>query len=297
MNPFGSKYKNTLLAALIESNISSWKPQLQFVELAAQQVLYESGDELSCIYFPVTAVVSLLHILENGDSTEIAMTGREGVVGISVFMGNNATPSRGVVQQAGTAYRVNSCFIKEQFAESLVVMQLMLRFTQALISQMSQVGVCNRHHGIEQQLSRWLLFNFDRIDGDHLHITHEQIAHLLGVRREGISRSASDLQKLNLIEYQRGNLHLLDRQGLRAVACECYGVVKQEYARLQANPRSVNTPRDALTRLEHMMSMAGRYLVDVAHGEGRDLNHVLISTFYFLCNCFFIGSHHCLCGF
>ena len=227
------KSHNTLLASLPEVDWERWHPQLQLVDLVVDQVLYESGDKLNHIYFPTTAIVSMLHILENGDCTEIAMTGREGMVGISVFMGNTNTPSRGVVQQPGQALRLGAAFVRDEFQQSIKVMQLMLRFTQALITQMSQVAVCNRHHDIEQQLCRWLLLNFDRIDSDTLAITQEKISTLLGVRREGITRAAGHLQNSGLIQYARGHMHLLDREGLHARSCECYDVVSAEYERLQ----------------------------------------------------------------
>jgi CRP-like cAMP-binding protein len=233
MNIKDLKTKNTLLASVAQADWESWISQLQLVELEQDQVLYESGNEMSYVYFPIHAIVSLLHILENGGCTEIAMTGREGVVGISVFMGSVSTPSRGVVQQAGLALRASADFIKENFKNSPTMMQMMLRYTQALITQMSQVAVCNRHHAIEQQLCRWLLLNFDRLDTDVLPITHEKISTLLGVRREGITKAASHLQENHLIQYSRGQLHLLNREGLHARSCECYDVVKHEYERLQ----------------------------------------------------------------
>ena len=228
---------NQLLAAMPEGEWQRWQPQLRWVELDTDQVLFESGDKLQHIFFPATAIVSLLHILENGGSTEIAMTGREGMVGISAFMGSNSTLGRGVVQQPGWAYKASSQFVLQEFETVPHVMKLMLRFTQALITQMSQVAVCNRHHAIEQQLCRWLLLNFDRIDNDVLTITQEKIAHLLGVRREGITRAAGLLQENGLIEYNRGHMHLLNRAGLHAKACECYDVVKHEYEKLNASGR------------------------------------------------------------
>ena len=229
---------NQLLSCVSEEDWLRWQPQLKLVELETEQVLHESGDRQLQIYFPTTAIVSLLHILENGGSTEIAMTGREGMVGISSFMGSNSTPCRGVVQQPGWAYKVPSAFVLQEFESSSHVMQLMLRFTQALITQMSQVAVCNRHHAIEQQLSRWLLLNFDRIDAHVLAITQEKMSSLLGVRREGITRAASLLQEQGLIQYNRGHMHLLNRAGLHAKACECYDVVKHEYEKLNASGRS-----------------------------------------------------------
>jgi CRP-like cAMP-binding protein len=233
MREYDVRSSNQLLASMSEGDWQRWQPQLKLVELSTDQVLYESGDKLQQIHFPATAIVSLLHILENGGSTEIAMTGREGMVGISAFMGSNSSPYRGVVQQAGWSYKAPALFVLKEFESSPDVMHLMLRFTQALITQMSQVAVCNRHHAIEQQLCRWLLLNFDRIDLQVLDITQERIASLLGVRREGITRAAGLLQEQGLIQYNRGHLHLIDREGLHAKACECYDVVKQGYEQLQ----------------------------------------------------------------
>ena len=227
------RYTNQLLANMHALDWQRWNTQLKLVELHTEQILFESGAPIHQIYFPLTCIVSLMHILENGGSTEIAMTGREGMVSISVFMGSNSTPCRGVVQQPGWAYKASADFVLHEFESSAQVMKLMLRFTQALISQMSQVAVCNRHHAIEQQLSRWLLLNFDRIDSDVLAITQEKIANLLGVRREGITRSAGLLQEHGFIQYNRGHMHLIDREGLHTKACECYDVVKHEYERLQ----------------------------------------------------------------
>jgi CRP-like cAMP-binding protein len=233
MNDTEVRSTNQLLAAMSEGEWQRWQPQLKLVELVTDQVLYESGEKLQHIFFPTTAIVSLLNILENGGSTEIAMTGREGMVGISAFMDSNSTLGQAVVQQTGWAYKTSSRFVLQEFETAPSVMKLMLRFTQALITQMSQVAVCNRHHVIEQQLCRWLLLNFDRIDDNVLTITQERIAHLLGVRREGITRAAGWLQDKGLIEYNRGHMHLLNREGLHAKACECYDVVKHEYERLQ----------------------------------------------------------------
>jgi CRP-like cAMP-binding protein len=227
---------NRMLACMSEGEWQRWQPQLRWVELDTDQVLYESGDKLQHIFFPTTAIVSMLHILENGGSTEIAMTGREGMVGISAFMGNNSSLGRGVVQQAGWAYKAPAQFVMHEFENAPHVMKLILRFIQALITQMSQVAVCNRHHAIEQQLSRWLLQNFDLISNDELSITQEKIAHLLGVRREGITRAAGLLQDNGLIEYNRGHMHLIDRAGLHSKACECYDVVKHAYEDLHLVP-------------------------------------------------------------
>ena len=231
---------NSLLACLSDHAWQQWRPQLQVVHLTAEQVLFEAGDPLRHNYFPTTAIVSLLHILEDGACTELAMTGREGMVGISAFMGSNSAPCRCVVQQSGLAYRVRSDFVQAEFETSADVMQVVFRFMQALFTQMSQVAVCYRHHGIEQQLARWLLLNFDRLDTDVLPITQEKMANLLGVRREGITRAACALQDGGAIRYRRGHLHLLSRESLRSRACECYDVVSTGYGLLQAD--TVHTP-------------------------------------------------------
>jgi CRP-like cAMP-binding protein len=220
---------NNLLASLSAQDWQRWRPELQVVQFAAGQVLFEAGDTLRHNYFPTTAIVSLLHTLEDGGCTELAMTGREGMVGISAFMGSNSAPCRCVVQQAGWAYRVRADFVQAALETSPEVMHVVFRFMQALFTQMSQVAVCNRHHGIEQQLARWLLLNFDRIDADVLPITQEKIAHLLGVRREGVTRAAGALQDSGAIRYKRGSMHLLSRPGLRNHACECYDVVSTSY--------------------------------------------------------------------
>jgi CRP-like cAMP-binding protein len=223
---------NHLLAALPQDEFNAWQSELQDVHLIAGQVLYESGTCMTHVFFPTTAVISLMHILEDGGSTEIAMTGHEGMVGISVFMGGESTLSRGVVQRAGHSYKLRTAFIKQAFHRSPAVMHLMLRYTQAIITQMSQIAVCNRHHSILQQLSRWLLLNLDRMGETELIITHESIAQALGVRREGITKAAGSLQEEGLIRYTRGHLFVQNRSGLEAHTCECYGVIKHEYDRL-----------------------------------------------------------------
>jgi CRP-like cAMP-binding protein len=195
-------------------------------------VLYESGRTLSHVYFPTTAIVSLLYMLENGASAEIAVVGREGVVGISLFMGGESTPSRAVVQSAGEGFRLHSRVVKQEFNDSHKVMHLLLRYTQALITQMAQTAVCNRHHELDQQLCRWLLLSLDRLQGVDLVMTQELIANMLGVRREGVTEAANKLQKVGLIRYARGRITVLDRPGLEARTCECYAVVKREYDRL-----------------------------------------------------------------
>lgn len=227
-NPRG----NHLLAALPEPEWQRWLPQLERVELPLGQVLYESGGTLSHVYFPTTAIVSLLYVMENGASAEIAVVGNEGIVGISLFMGGGTTPSRGVVQSAGSAFRLNAQAIKDEFNRSGPVMHLLLRYTQALITQMAQTAVCNRHHTLEQQLCRWLLLSIDRLQGNELVMTQELIANMLGVRREGVTEGAVKVQKLGLIRYARGHIVILDRPGLEKLTCECYDVVRKEYGRL-----------------------------------------------------------------
>ena len=229
---------NDLLASLPPDDWARIAPLLEAVELPLGKVLYVSGNKMTHVYFPTTAIVSLLYVLENGSSAEIAVVGHEGVVGISLFMGGESTPSRAVVQSAGHGYRLRGAHIKEEFARSGPVMHLMLRYTQALITQMSQTAVCNRHHSLDQQLCRWLLLSLDRLDGPDLVITQELIANMLGVRREGVTEAAGKLQKLGLIRYTRGHIHVLDRAGLEASVCECYAVVKKEYDRLLPNQQA-----------------------------------------------------------
>lgn len=224
--------RNQLLAALPDAEWQRWQPQLEWVDMPLGQVLYESGRTLSHVYFPVTSIVSLLYVMEDGASAEIAVAGFEGIVGISLFMGGESTPSRAVVQSAGRGVRVSSAFIKAEFNRSGPVMHLLLRYTQALITQMAQTAVCNRHHSLDQQLCRWLLLSLDRLDGCDLVMTQELIANMLGVRREGVTEAALKLQGLGLIRYARGHISVLDRPGLERRTCECYAVVKKEYDRL-----------------------------------------------------------------
>jgi CRP-like cAMP-binding protein len=196
------------------------------------QVLCESGRPLSHVYFPCTAIVSLLYVTENGQSAEIAVVGNEGVIGIALFMGGETTLNRAVVQSAGVGYRLKAEVIKAEFNLSAPVMHLLLRYTQALITQMAQTAVCNRHHSVDQQLCRWLLMSLDRLQGDDLVMTQELIANMLGVRREGVTQAALKLQHAGLISYARGHVKVLDRPGLQRRSCECYTAVKTEYARL-----------------------------------------------------------------
>jgi CRP-like cAMP-binding protein len=195
-------------------------------------VLYESGDTLGHVYFPTTAIVSLLYVMENGASAEIAVVGREGMVGVSLFMGGESTTNRAVVQSAGQGFRLHAQAMKDEFNRAGPVLHLLLRYTQALITQMAQTAVCNRHHSLDQQLCRWLLLSMDRLRGNELVMTQELIANMLGVRREGVTEGALKLQKAGLIRYARGRITVLDRPGLERATCECYAVVKKEYERL-----------------------------------------------------------------
>ncbi len=224
--------QNRLLASLPETEWKRWEPLLEWVELPLGHVMYESGRTLAHIYFPATAIVSLLYVMEDGASAEIAVVGNEGVVGISLFMGGESTPSRAVVQSAGDGWRLRARAVKDEFERPGPVMHLLLRYTQALITQMAQTAVCNRHHTLDQQLCRWLLLSLDRLAGSELVMTQELIANMLGVRREGVTEAALKLQKLGLIRYARGRIVVQDRPGLEAKTCECYAVVKKEYDRL-----------------------------------------------------------------
>jgi CRP-like cAMP-binding protein len=230
--------KNYLLAALPNSVQARLLPQLESVQMPLGGVLYESGGTLSHVYFPTTAIVSLLYVMENGASAEIAVVGNEGIVGISLFMGGESTPSRAVVQSAGQGFRLKSSVVKDEFNQAGSVLQLLLRYTQALITQMAQTAVCNRHHSLDQQLCRWLLLSLDRLSGDELLMTQELIANMLGVRREGVTESAMKLQNAGLIRYARGRISVLDRTGLEKRTCECYAVVKKEYERLLPEKRA-----------------------------------------------------------
>jgi CRP-like cAMP-binding protein len=231
-DPRNDPRHNHLLAALPDAEWQRWQPQLEPVELRLGQVLYESGSTLSHVYFPTTAIVSLLYVMESGASAEIAVVGNEGLVGISLFMGGGSTPSRAVVQSAGKGFRLGGPHLKDEFNRAGPVLHLLLRYTQALITQMSQTAVCNRHHSLDQQLCRWLLLSMDRLQGDELVMTQELIANMLGVRREGVTESALKLQRAGLIRYARGHITVLDRAGLESRTCECYAVVKKEYERL-----------------------------------------------------------------
>lgn len=223
---------NKLLASISREEYERIFPNLKQVSLSLGEVLYESGGQMDYIYFPTTAIVSLLYMMENGSSAEIGMTGNEGLVGIALFLGGNTVPNRAVVQSAGDAFKMRTKFLLDEFALSGMFQRLLLRYTQALMTQMSQTAVCNRLHTVEQQLCRWLLLSRDRLNTDELVMTQELIANMLGVRREGITMAAGRLQESGLISYMRGHIRILDRLGLEATVCECYRVVKDEYDRL-----------------------------------------------------------------
>jgi CRP-like cAMP-binding protein len=223
---------NSLLAAFPPPEWLRIAPLLEEVDLPLGLVLHESGGKMSHVYFPINAIVSMLYVLEDGSSAEIAVVGNEGVIGIALFMGGETTPRRAVVQSAGKGYRLRAADIKEEFARSGPVLHLLLRYALALMTQMAQTAVCNRHHSLDQQLCRWLLLSLDRLTGNELAMTQELIANMLGVRREGVTEAALKLQRLGLIKYARGRITVLDRAGLEQRTCECYGVVKNEYDRL-----------------------------------------------------------------
>ncbi|MFN2327838.1 MAG: Crp/Fnr family transcriptional regulator [Chromatocurvus sp.] len=229
---------NHLLGALQERTLSRLLPRLKRVHLPLGQVLYEPGVGMREVYFPTDSIVALLYVMLDGDSAEISMVGNEGVVGVSLFMGGESTSSRAVVQSAGGAFSLPRRVLTEEFDRHGELMHLMLRYTQALITQMAQTAVCNRHHTVVQQLCRWLLMSFDRLPADRLLMTQELIANMLGVRREGVTEAAGKLQKLGIIAYKRGKIELLDRAGLESHSCECYAVVKNEMDRLlNSKPR------------------------------------------------------------
>ena len=230
--------ENQLLGALPPVVYKRWKKALEDVDLPLGQVLYEPGTVLSHVYFPTTAIISLLYVMEDGASAEIAVVGNEGLVGISLFMGGESTPSRAVVQSAGLGLRMKAATLKTELERTGPVLRLLLRYTQALITQMAQTAVCNRHHSLDQQLCRWLLLSLDRLQGHELIMTQELIANMLGVRREGVTEGALKLQKAGLIRYTRGRITVLDREGLEGRSCECYAVVKKEYDRLFSIPMS-----------------------------------------------------------
>jgi CRP-like cAMP-binding protein len=224
--------KNQLLAALPQAEFQRWLPDLEYVDMRLGEVLYEAGSTLSHVYFPTTAIVSLLYVMQNGESAEIAVVGHDGVVGISLFMGGDSTSSRALIQSAGGAYRLAAQLMKEEFDRGGPVLHLLLRYTQALITQMVQTAACNRHHSLDQQLCRWLLLSLDRLQGTDMMMTQDLIANMLGVHRNGATEGALKLQTAGLINYTQGRIRVLDRGGLEKRTCECYAVVKKEYDRL-----------------------------------------------------------------
>ena len=235
MNAQHNPLQNHLLAALPVAEFERLRAQLEGAEMPLGGVLYESGGQLEHVYFPTTSIVSLLYVLESGASAEIAVVGNEGILGISLFMGGNTTPSRAIVQSAGFGFRLEAQHLKDEFNRAGPVLRLLLRYTQALITQMTQTAVCNRHHSIEQQLCRWLLLSLDRLPSNTLTMTQDLIANMLGVRREGVTEAASKLQRDGLIRYSRGRIEVLNRPGLESAVCECYAVVKLEFDRLLAD--------------------------------------------------------------
>jgi len=224
--------QNQLLRALPKLEYERLFPHLELIEMPLGEVLYESGKQLRHVYFPTDSIVSLLYVMEDGASAEIAVVGNEGIIGIALFMGGETTPSRAVVQSAGYAYRLKGHLLRQEFDRSGPLQHLLLRYTQALITQMAQTAVCNRHHSVDQQLCRWLLLSLDRLPGNELIMTQELIANMLGVRREGVTEAAGKLQEAGLIQYSRGHITVLDRPRLEARTCECYSVVKREFDRL-----------------------------------------------------------------
>jgi len=227
-----SPRQNQLLAALSAADYERLLPHLEPVALELGRALYESGGQQGNVYFPTNSIVSLLYVMEDGASAEIAIVGNDGLVGIALFMGGESTPSRAVVQSAGHGYRLRAGVLKSEFGRGGDLQHLLLRYTQALITQMAQTAVCNRHHAVEQQLCRWLLLSLDRLNTNELVMTQELIANMLGVRREGVTEAAGHLQKAGLIHYSRGRIVVIDRPNLEARVCECYSVVKREYERL-----------------------------------------------------------------
>jgi CRP-like cAMP-binding protein len=226
---------NKLLRSLSTSAYERIAPHLELVRLDLGQVLHEAGTKMRYVYFPTTSIVSLLYVMEDGASAEIAVVGNDGIVGISLFMGGNSTISRAIVQSAGECYRLRARLLLDEFDRYGTTMHLLLRYTQALITQMAQTAVCNRHHSVDQQLCRWLLLSLDRLASSEITMTQELIANMLGVRREGVTEAAGKLQDAGLIKYSRGHIAVLDRQGLEARVCECYEAVKREAARLLPN--------------------------------------------------------------
>ncbi|MGC1459557.1 MAG: Crp/Fnr family transcriptional regulator [Steroidobacteraceae bacterium] len=243
--PSHDPQQNHLLAAFSAAERERLYPHLQLVPMPLGKVLYESGDVLRYVYFPTNSIVSLLYVLADGASAEISVVGNEGLIGIALFMGGETTPSRAIVQSSGYAYRLIGQQLKDEFHRSGEVQLLLLRYTQALITQMAQTAVCNRHHSVDQQLCRWLLLSLDRLQSNQLVMTQELIANMLGVRREGVTEAAGKLDKLGVIRYARGRITVLDRPKLEQLCCECYAVVKKESDRLLPRPAPKGPPQIA----------------------------------------------------
>ncbi len=239
-----SPNQNHLLAALPEAEFERVAPHLELVPMLLGETLYEPGGQLRHVYFPTTAILSMLYVIESGLSAEIAGVGNEGMLGIALFMGGDTTPSSAVVQTAGHGYRLPGKLLKEEFNRGGLMQRMLLRYTQALVTQMCQTAACNRHHSIEQQLSRWLLLTLDRLPTNELVMTQDLIASALGVRREGITEAAGNLQRAGLISYRRGHISVLKRPGLETHACECYGVVRTELDRLLSDVRYRQEPSE-----------------------------------------------------
>jgi CRP-like cAMP-binding protein len=238
MRVFAAPQQNNLLAALPVQERDRLEPYLKLVPMQLGSVVYEAGGSQRYVYFPTDCIVSLLYVMKDGASAEISVVGNDGIVGVALFMGGETTPSRAVVQSAGSAYRLLGRRLKEEFYRQGKTQLLLLRYTQALLTQMAQTAVCNRHHGVEQQLCRWLLLSLDRLPSNQLTMTQELIANMLGVRREGVAAAAARLQRIGAIRYSRGRLVVLDRPKLEELCCECYGVVKQETDRLLPRPNA-----------------------------------------------------------
>lgn len=235
MTALHSPTQNHLLAALPAVEFDRLASHLELVPMRFGDTLYEPGGHLRHVYFPTTSIVSLLYILEDGGSSEVAIVGNEGILGISLFMGGETTPSRAIVRSAGHAYRLEAQLLRQEFNRTGPLLRLLLRYTQALMTQMTQIAVCNRHHSLEQQLCRWLLLSLDRLETNSLTMTQELIANMLGVRREGVTEAAGKLQRAGLIRYSRGHINVLNRPLMEKTACECYGVIKREFDRLLAD--------------------------------------------------------------
>lgn len=243
MSPLHYLEQNHLLAGLPVTEFKRLSPHLELVAMPCGQVLYESGGHLRHVYFPTTSIVSLLYVMEDGSSTEIATVGNEGVLGISLFLGGETTLNRAVGQNAGYGYRLKAQLLKQEFSRGGPLMHLLLRYTQALIAQMAQTAVCNRHHSLDQRLCRWLLLSMDRLPSTGLPVTHELIANLLGVRRESVTEAAGKLRRKGLIHYSRGHITVIDRAQLEQIVCECYAVVKKESDRLLSSISRISPQR------------------------------------------------------